>query len=317
MRRWGATMIRQRNEFEVMAGSRLDRDPELTADAPDSIADLLLRARDGDSAAWEEIVRRYSGVVFATVRSFRLQDADVLDAVQMTWLRLAECGHRVQDPERLAGWLATTARRECLHILRQQARHVPTSVDGATEVIVDPSVGPEQHVIDSDIARTLWKLVAELPPLRRPLLLRVLFTENPRSYTEVARSAGMPPGGIGPTRKRALQQLRSRLNKCDLRPEADITDDVDEEPIEGIRTGSYLLDDLLDKSERRLIEKLDPRVTNSRIFVRAAVQLDEPIHAHVETYRFVHTIADSKGTGDAQLDNLLHRADKALRERMA
>jgi len=188
-----------------------------SAGAPGSTADLLGRARDGDAAAWEEIVHRYSNVVCATARSFRLQDADVLDAVQMTWLRLAEYGHRVQDPERLAGWLATTARRECLHILRQQAKHAPTSVDGVAENVIDPSVGPEQRVIDNDIARTLWKLVAELSPLRR-ILLRALFTDNPRPYAEVARVAGIPPGGIGPTRKRALQQLRSRLNDHGLGP---------------------------------------------------------------------------------------------------
>lgn len=179
---------------------------------PGSIEDLLARARDGDSGAWEEIVRRYSNVVFATVRSFRLQDADVLDAVQMTWLRLAENVHRVQCPDRLAGWLATTARRECLHILRQQAKHAPTLVDVMTESVADPCIGPEQRVIDGDMRRTLWNLVAELPPLRR-MLLRALFTDNPRPYTEVARTAGIPPGGIGPTRKRALQQLRRRLDE--------------------------------------------------------------------------------------------------------
>ncbi|MDQ4020382.1 MAG: hypothetical protein M3257_01845 [Actinomycetota bacterium] len=53
------------------------------------------------------------------MRSFRLQEADALDAVQMTWLRLAENAHRVQFPEKLGGWLATTARRECLRIQRQ------------------------------------------------------------------------------------------------------------------------------------------------------------------------------------------------------
>lgn len=181
------------------------------------VADLLVRARGGESAAWEEIVRRYSSVVFATVRSFRLQDADVFDAVQMTWLRLAENSHRVQFPERLAGWLATTARRECLHILRQQAKHTPADV--VAENVVDPGVGPEQRVIDRDTAQTLWSLVSELSPLRRTLL-RALFTDNPRPYTEVARSAGIPAGGIGPTRARALQQLRRRLDEHGLGPGA-------------------------------------------------------------------------------------------------
>ncbi|MGH3636839.1 MAG: RNA polymerase sigma factor, partial [Mycobacterium sp.] len=91
----------------------------IPADATDSIADLVLRISEGDAAAWDEILCRYGKLVSGTVRSFRLQEADALDAMQMTWLRLAENAHRVQFPEQLGGWLATTARRECLHILRQ------------------------------------------------------------------------------------------------------------------------------------------------------------------------------------------------------
>jgi DNA-directed RNA polymerase specialized sigma24 family protein len=58
-------------------------------------------------------------------------------------------------------------------------------------------------------------LVAELSPRRRALL-RTLFTDHPQSYAEVAHAAGIPPGGIGPTRARALQQLRRRLNENEL-----------------------------------------------------------------------------------------------------
>ena len=179
------------------------------AAAPDSVACLLHKIRNGDSAAWNEIIRRYGRLVTTTVRSFRLQEADALDAVQMTWLRLAENTHRIQFPERLGGWLATTARRECLHILRQ-VKPMPGLVDMTPDAVADPSAGPEQHVIDADTAETLRRLVSELPPRRRTLL-RMLFTDHPRSYAEVAQTAGIPPGGIGPTRARALRQLRDRL----------------------------------------------------------------------------------------------------------
>lgn len=182
--------------------------------ATSSAADILLRIGDGEPAAWDEIYRRYEKLVSTTVRSFRLQEADALDAVQMTWLRLAENAHRVRFPERLGGWLATTARRECLRIVRQ-AKPASGAIGIAPETVVDSSVGPEQRVIDADTSRTLWKLVAELPPRRRTLL-RTLFTDNPRSYAEVAHAAGIPPGGIGPTRARALQQLRRRLNEHEL-----------------------------------------------------------------------------------------------------
>jgi RNA polymerase sigma factor (sigma-70 family) len=180
--------------------------------APDSVACLLLKIRDGDAAAWNEIVHRYGRLVTTTVRSFRLQEADALDAMQMTWLRLAENAHRIQFPERLGGWLATTARRECLHILRQ-VKPIPGLIDVTPDTVADPSVGPGPYVIEADMA--LRNLVAELSPRRRALM-RMLFTDHPRSYAEIAQSAGIPPGGIGPTRARALRQLRDRLHKYEL-----------------------------------------------------------------------------------------------------
>lgn len=185
--------------------------------ATPSVADLVLRMCEGDPAAWGEIVRRYGKLVSTTVRSFRLQDADALDAVQMTWLRLAENAPQLQFPERLGGWLTTTARRECLHILRHRAKLTSEPIDVMAETVTDPSVGPEQRAIDADTSQTLWKLVDELPPRQRTLL-RALFTDNPRSYTQIAHIAGIPPGAIGPTRARTLRQLRGRLEQHGLEP---------------------------------------------------------------------------------------------------
>jgi RNA polymerase sigma factor (sigma-70 family) len=185
-----------------------------SADATSSVADRLSRASNGDPVAWDEVLRQYGNLVSATVRSFQMQDADALDAVQMTWLRLAENIHQVQFPERLGGWLTTTARRECLRILRQSnpAPHL------RLDTIADRSMDPEQRVVDADTTRRLWNMVAELPPRRR-ILLRALFTDHPRPYDEVARTAGIPQGAIGPTRARALQQLRVRLNDHGLGPD--------------------------------------------------------------------------------------------------
>lgn len=181
--------------------------------ATPQVADLLPRASGGDPGAWEEIVRQYGGVVSATVRSCRLQDTDAFDAVQMTWLRLTENAHRVQCPERLGSWLATTARRECLRILHDRAKLAVAPLD--MDTVADPSLGPEQHAIDMDTAQTLRDLVAELAPRKRNLL-QALFTDNPRPYTEIAHATGIPIGSIGPTRTRALRQLRQLGNEHGL-----------------------------------------------------------------------------------------------------
>jgi hypothetical protein len=116
----------------------------------------------------------------------------------------------------------------------------------------------------------------------------MLFTDTPYSSAEVAKTAGIPAGGIGPTRARALRQLRDKLHVH--RPSAASTDAVKVEGVvtEGDRTGSHLVDDLLDRAEQALREKLEPKVTDLRI-------------------------SNTPGTGDAQLDELLHKADAALR----
>ncbi len=187
-----------------------------------AVSDVMRTAAigsDGDAVAWEEVLGQYGTLVSATVRTFRLQDADARDAVQATWLRLAENAHRVQwseqlGSEQLAGWLVTTARCECLRILRQAER-----TPGSVGTVADPSVGPEQRLIEAEAARMLWEFVEELSPRQRTLL-RALFTDPPRPYADVARDAGIPTGAVGPTRARALRQLRGRLGERGLGPGA-------------------------------------------------------------------------------------------------
>lgn len=129
-------------------------------------------------------------------------------------MRLAEHVHQIKDPDRLAGWLVTTARRECMNIL-YQAKF--TLFDAVAETVADPSVGPEQRVIDADTTRTLWNFVSALSP-RQQAVLRALFTHHRHPYAKIARTTGIPLGGIGPTRARALTQLRNRLEQHGLQP---------------------------------------------------------------------------------------------------
>ncbi|MGQ0718025.1 MAG: RNA polymerase sigma factor [Pseudonocardiales bacterium] len=186
------------------------------ADAADNAAELLQGIEGGDPAAWNEIIRQYGKLVSTTVWSFRLQEADALDAIQTTWLRLVENADRVQFPERLSGWLATTARRECLRILRQAKLGLELT-DVAPETVADPSEGPEQRAIDANTTRTLRKLIDELSPRRRTVI-GMLFTDDPCSYRKLSRTTGIPLGGIGPTRARALQQLRDELDEHGVQP---------------------------------------------------------------------------------------------------
>jgi RNA polymerase sigma factor (sigma-70 family) len=137
----------------------------------------------------------------------RLQDADAHDAEQRTWLRLIEHHRRVRDPEHLGGWLATTATRECLGILRGH-RGVADLEDA--DGLPDPHGDVEQRVVDADEAEHLWNVVTLLPPRGRAVV-HALFADERIPYAEVARTTGIPVGSLGPTRARVLRQLRHLL----------------------------------------------------------------------------------------------------------
>src|ERR1700736_5087741 len=92
---------------------------------PDQVAGWLKAAAAGDATAWDALVGRYSNLVWAVARAHRLSSADAADVSQTTWLRLVEHLDSIKQPERLGAWLATTARRECLAVIRRKSRQVP------------------------------------------------------------------------------------------------------------------------------------------------------------------------------------------------
>ena len=167
------------------------------------LAELVHAAGEGDQAAWTSIVERFGGLIWATVRAHRLSTGDGAEVVQTTWLRLVEHLDRIRDPERLGGWLATTARNECLRQIRQSAREVPSDM-AAFERGDDGAL--EHSLLTSERDRAFWKAFTELGE-RCQALLRVLMAETEPSYQEVSAGLGMPIGAIGPTRRRCLERL--------------------------------------------------------------------------------------------------------------
>ena len=80
-------------------------------------------ATAGDPLAWAELFRRFTRRIGAVARAHRLGVHEAEDIVQDTWLRALEHLGELRDPDSVAGWLNTTARRECLrHIGAQPAR---------------------------------------------------------------------------------------------------------------------------------------------------------------------------------------------------
>lgn len=173
----------------------------------DDIAVLLAAAARNDQAAWDVLVTRFTRLLWSIARGFRLDDAAAADAVQTTWLRLVDNLDRITEPERLAGWLGTTMRRECLHILRRAIREVPSTAPDWLDDSPAAARSLDADLLDDERDAALWRAFGTLDERCRQLL-RVLMATPPPPYTDVSAALDLPVGSIGPTRQRCLGKLR-------------------------------------------------------------------------------------------------------------
>src|SRR5690349_12256149 len=199
----------------TVADPPLDRTTDRTAGS--TTRALVQAARTRDARAWDELFRRYEGMVRAVVGSYRMNEADTADAVQNTWLRALERLGAIRDPDRLGGWLATTARRESLALLRVQTRYVPRGLPDPDVPATGPD--PEAATVAKDVHQVVRRAVAELPQNRRALVI-ALFAAPDTRYREVSRTLDLPPGSIGPIRGRVLRTLRCTLEREGLDAES-------------------------------------------------------------------------------------------------
>src|SRR5215475_7826319 len=93
-------------ETETSRNRRADDVTDLSADIADApTAELVTCARAGSRPAWEELVDRFTPLLWSIALRHRLDHADAADAVQTTWLRLVEHLYRIREPSRVPGWL--------------------------------------------------------------------------------------------------------------------------------------------------------------------------------------------------------------------
>lgn len=185
--------------------SALATAPRPTTAAADPV--LLRRLATGDDATWRQVVRQYEGLLRGSARCVLRNDADVDEAVQRTWILLLSHAERINDADRLPGWLATTARREALAIVRSQQRTIPSEDLGDRIGADDPDLAADLMRAELDAA--LNDAVDALPTTQR-LLVRALL-RDPASYDALSLELGIPRGSLGPLRGRAVRTLRSRL----------------------------------------------------------------------------------------------------------
>ncbi len=170
--------------------------------------ELVRDCREGRSASWDELIRRYGRLVYSISNRYGLSREDAEEVFQQVSIKLFQNLGRLRCAGSLAIWLTVTTRRACQAHLRSRKHRVQLSEKVQEELNEEqPDLAEKLHRVDCE--RTLARALERLgEPCRG--LLRALWAEEPRpSYQEIAARLGSPVGSLGPTRCRCLKKLRA------------------------------------------------------------------------------------------------------------
>jgi RNA polymerase sigma-70 factor, ECF subfamily len=171
-------------------------------------AHLVERARRGEAAAFETLVRRHARAVYATAMSV-LNDAqeaeDVSQDAFVTALeRLDDC-----DPDRFTAWLLRIVRNHAISAHRRRQVRSTVSLDVATALTSESDPG-----LDAQRSRLRQRLRDALDALgetqRQVLLLHDL---EGYKHREIGEMLGMPEGTVRYTLFQARRAARQRLDE--------------------------------------------------------------------------------------------------------
>jgi RNA polymerase sigma factor (sigma-70 family) len=190
-------------------GDRAERKARAEALAgSQSVTALVIRARNGDKHAWDELVERYAPLIWSICRRYRLRQMDADDVEQNVWLQLVDHLAAIRDPAALPGWLITTTRRECFRVLSTARQHQASGQWPDLDNVPDTATGMvESELLRAERSAALREALMQLPVVSRRLIA-MLIQDPPVPYTEISAELGIPVGSIGPYRARCLEKLR-------------------------------------------------------------------------------------------------------------
>jgi RNA polymerase sigma factor (sigma-70 family) len=177
--------------------------PDIAANDP-----LLERARAGDSAAWQDLYRKYSSAVYTLIRRMVGQPAVAEELMQDAFVEIFRKLASYQGAGSFAGWVRSVAASKALMYVRSPLHRWSTELvaAGAREAL-SADTAP---VLDARLV-ALEQAFAALPALTRS----IVWLHDVEGYTH-AEIALLHGGSVSFSKSqlaRAHRQLREQLDQ--------------------------------------------------------------------------------------------------------
>jgi RNA polymerase sigma-70 factor (ECF subfamily) len=174
---------------------------------PDTDARLVRRAREGDRAAFEVLVRRYLKTAYAVALAELSDPRDAEDAVQDSFITALERLDDCRDPAAFSGWLRRIVRNRARSVRRRErVRETDTLESAGSRASVQ---NPDRDFDRSEIRRRLESALDTLSEVQR----RVVLMHDLEGYRhrEIAVELDIPEGTVRSHLFFARRALREQL----------------------------------------------------------------------------------------------------------
>jgi len=184
----------------------------------DPDAALMLRVKDGDLQAFEELVQKYKHPIVNVI--FRmLHDLDEAeDLAQNVFVRVFQSAGRYEVSAKFSTWIFTIARNLCLNEIRRRGRHPAQSLESSQEESEEhaprqypdgKTFSPPQAFLQKELEQKIQQALGELPEKQR--LAIALCQEDELSYEEIARVLGCSLPATKSLIHRGRETLKAKL----------------------------------------------------------------------------------------------------------
>lgn len=180
-----------------------------------SDAELVARARDGDSSAFGELVDRHRTAVFRAALAALGSRSDADDAAQDAFVMAFERLHTFRGEASFKTWLLTIAWHQAINrrrsVSRWWKRTAAADPDDQWFALRSDGPSPEQTAATRQLQRAIAVEIRALSSKLRDVLL--LAQSGEYSYDEISRMLGIPLGTVKWRVSEARRQIRQRLER--------------------------------------------------------------------------------------------------------
>jgi RNA polymerase sigma-70 factor (ECF subfamily) len=186
--------------------------------AADPDAALMLRVKQGDTAAFAELVNKYKQPVLNVAYRMLHDATEAEDLAQVVFVQVFKSAHRYRVSSKFSTWLFTIARNLCLNEIRRRSRHRTDSMEAPHPDQEDQplhqfedrqTASPPERLLHGELEDKIEQALAELPDNQR--LAIVLCRQEELSYEEIARVLGCSVSATKSLIHRGRETLKQKL----------------------------------------------------------------------------------------------------------